>query len=131
MTSHANERPFSQLLGDMLTQLSTLIQNEVDVARAELREKLSIVGGAMRLIAVGATLMIPALVLILFAVASGLKEAGMPEPLAFLCTGGGAALIAGILAWIGVSHLSGDALAPTVTLDELRRDKIVAKELVR
>ena len=52
MTSHADERPFSQLLGDMLTQLSTLIQNEVDVARAELREKLSIVGGAMRLIAV-------------------------------------------------------------------------------
>jgi len=31
----------------------------------------------------------------------------------------------------GLSRLSGDALKPSVTLDQVQRDKIAAKEMVR
>ena len=57
-----DERSISQLLGDSLSELAKLIQNEVDIIRAELLEKVSHVGGAAKLIGVGAVLMIPALV---------------------------------------------------------------------
>ena len=131
MTPLASDKSISQLFSDTLTQLATLIQNEVDVVQAEVREKLSVGAGAIRLVAAGAALMIPALVVILFAVASELRQLGMAEPLAYLCTGGGAAIIAGILLWMGAERLSGEALTPTATLDELRRNRMVAKELMR
>jgi hypothetical protein len=131
MRSIPDERTISQLFGDSLTELAKLIQNEVDLARAELREKLNIVGGATKLIAAGAVLLIPALVLILFAVASELIQLGLVAPLAYLCSGLGAAIIACALVWTGMGRLSGTALKPSATLDEIRRDKIVAKELVR
>jgi hypothetical protein len=131
VTSPSDERSITQLFGDTLAQLAKLVQNEVDLARAELRQKFDLARAALKLIAAGAALAIPALVLILFAIASELRQLGMPEPLAYLCTGIGAAIIAGLLLWMGLGRLSGGTLAPTATLDELHRDRIVAKELMR
>jgi hypothetical protein len=31
----------------------------------------------------------------------------------------------------GLSRISGDALKPSVTLDQMQRDKVAAKEMVR
>jgi hypothetical protein len=36
-----------------------------------------------------------------------------------------------MLIWLGIRRLSGDALKPTVTLDQIERDKSAAKEMVR
>ena len=41
------------------------------------------------------------------------------------------ALISGALTGIGLSRLSSDALKPSVTLDQVRRDKVAAKEMAR
>jgi hypothetical protein len=131
MTMRNDERTVSQLFGDSLSELAKLIQNEVDLARAELREKLAVVGGAMGFIAAGSILLIPSLVLILFAVAGWLIVLGMATPLAYLSSGLGAAIIALALVWVGVGRLSGDALKPTATMNELERDKKLAKELMR
>jgi hypothetical protein len=131
MSPIAEERSISQLFGDSLAQLAKLIQTEVDLARAELRGKLTIMGGAAKLIGAGATLLISGLVLILFAVASGLIQLGLSAPLAYLCSGLGATIVAFALVWAGVSRLSIGALKPSATLDEIRRDKILAKELTR
>jgi hypothetical protein len=131
MSSFSEERSISQLLGDSLAELAKLVQNEADLARAELREKVEIAGSAVKLIAAGAILLIPALVLLLFAVASGLIAMGLSAPLAYLLTGFATAIIAGAVIWIGVGRLSGDALKPFATLEEIRRDQAVAKELIR
>jgi hypothetical protein len=131
MSSFSEERSISQLLGDSLAELAKLVQNEADLARAELREKIEIAGAAVKLIVVGAILLIPALVLILFAVASGLVTMGLSAPLAYLLTGLAAAIVAGAVVWIGVARLSGDALKPLATLEEIQRDQAVAKELIR
>src|SRR5450432_3463423 len=125
------ERSISQLLGDSLSELAKLIQNEVDIIRAELVEKVSHVGSAAKLIGVGAVLMIPALVLILFAASNALIQWGLTPALAYLCTGVAAAVLSGALIWAGARRLSARALAPTATLAELQKDKTAARELMR
>jgi hypothetical protein len=50
---------------------------------------------------------------------------------AYLITGAGAAAVAAALVGFGLSRLSGDALKPAVTLDQIQRDKLAAKEMVR
>ena len=126
-----DERSISQLLGDSISELAKLIQNEVDIIRAELLEKVSHVGGAAKLIGVGAVLMIPALVLILFAASTALIQWGLTPALAYLCTGVAAAVLSGALIWAGARRLSARALAPTATLAELQKDKTAARELMR
>ena len=83
------------------------------------------------MIGAGAVVLMPALVLLLFAVSAGLIRGGFSEPVAYLLTGAGAALVSAALIAAGLSRLSGDALKPSVALDQVQRDKIAAKEMVR
>jgi Putative Actinobacterial Holin-X, holin superfamily III len=129
MSMAPGERSISQLFGDSLAELAKLIQNEVDLARAEMREKAALVAGAARLIAAGAVLMIPALVVILLAIAAALVQLGLSATIAYGCTGLCTAIVAGALIWMGLSRAG--ALRPSATLDEIRRDRILAKELMR
>ena len=127
----ASNRSIPDLLGDAVNQLAKLIGNEFALARAELADKAAQVARASALIGAGAVLMIPALVVLLFAIAAALMHAGISDPVAYLLTAVGAMAISGILIWVGISKLSGDALTPKVTLDQLERDKMAAKEMVR
>jgi hypothetical protein len=43
----------------------------------------------------------------------------------------GAAVVAGALIAMGLNRLRGDALKPSVTLEQVQRDKLAAKEMVR
>ena len=126
-----NSRSIPELVSDAVGQLAKLVGNEFELARAELSEKASQVGRATAMIGAGAVILIPALVLLLFAVSAALIRGGLSEPIAYLLTGAGAALVSGALIVTGMSRLSGDALKPSVTLDQVQRDKIAAKEMVR
>jgi hypothetical protein len=125
------ERSISQLFGDSLAELSKLVQNEIDLARAELQQKVNILGGAARLMAAGAILLIPGLVLVLFAISAELTQLGVPAPLAYLCSGLGASILSLVLVWVGAARLSASTLKPSATLNEIRRDRSFAKELMR
>jgi hypothetical protein len=127
----ANNRSIPDLLGDAVNQLAKLIGNEFALARAELADKAAQVARASALIGAGAVLMIPALVVLLFAIAAALMHAGISDPLAYLLTAIGAMAISGILIWVGISRMSGHALTPKVTIEQLERDKLAAKEMVR
>ena len=126
-----NSRPIPELFSDAVGQLAKLVGNEFELARAELSEKASQVGRAAAMIGAGAIILIPALVLLLFAISATLIRGGFSEPIAYLLTGVGAALVSAALIGIGLSRLSGDALKPSVTLDQLQRDEVAAKEMVR
>src|SRR5215213_2327080 len=126
-----NSRSIPDLLSDAVGQLAKLISNEFAVARAEMSEKAKQVARAGALIGAGAVILIPALVLVLLAVAAGLRAAGLSDLMSYLLTGGGAVLVSALLIWVGVNRLSGDALKPAVTLDEIERDKSAAREMVR
>jgi len=126
-----SSRSIPELFSDAVGQLAKLVGNEFELARAELSEKASRVGRAAALIGAGAVILVPALVLLLFAVSAALIRGGFSEPTAYLLTGAGAALVSAALIGIGLSRLSGDALKPSVTLDQVQRDKVAAKEMVR
>ena len=131
MSSSFDTRSIPELLSDALARLSKLFQNEVDLARAELSEKASKAAGAVKFIAAGAILLVPALVLVLFAIAAGLIQGGLSAPIAYLITGVGGMVIAGALIWTGLGRLTGEALKPTVAIDQINRDRLAAKELMR
>jgi hypothetical protein len=126
-----NNGSIPELFSDAVGQLAKLVGNEFELARAELSEKASQVGRAAAMIGAGAVVLMPALVLLLFAVSAGLIRGGFSEPVAYLLTGAGAALVSAALIAAGLSRLSGDALKLSVALDQVQRDKIAAKEMVR
>lgn len=130
MNSQSN-RSIPELFSDAVGQLAKLIGNEFDLARAELSEKAGVAARASAMIGAGVVMLIPALVLVLFAVSAALIRSGMSEPAAYLLTGAGAAVVSGALISLGMSRLSADALKPSVTLDQVERDKVAAKEIVR
>lgn len=126
-----SERSIPTLLSDIFGQLAKLISSEFDLAKAELSDKASQVARAAAMIGAGALLMIPALVMLLFAVAAGLMHAGVSDPVAYLLTGVAAAAIAGSLVAVGMKKLSGDAMKPRIMIEQLQRDKAAAQEMVR
>ena len=126
-----SDRSIPELFSDVLAQLAKLIGNEFDLARAEVSGKASQVARAAALIGAGAVILIPALVLLLFSAAAAMMHAGFSDPVAYLITGGAAVLLAAILIGVGISRMTGDALKPSVTLDQLRRDKVAAKEMMK
>lgn len=129
MTSPAN-RSIPDLVSDAFGQLAKLVGNEFDLARAEMADKFDKAARAGALIGVGAIIVIPALTLILFALAALLVQSGFTPAAGYLIVGVGAAVIAAILIWVGMNRMSGDALRPSMTIDQLQRDKIAAKEMV-
>jgi hypothetical protein len=81
MTSRT-DRTISELFSDVLAQLAKLIGNEFDLAKAELSTKAGQMGRGVMMIGLGAVFMIPALILLLFAVAAALMHAGYSDPVA-------------------------------------------------
>ncbi len=126
-----NNRSIPELISDAFGQLAKLVGNEFDLAKAEISDKAAQVGRAVGLIGAGAAIFIPALVVILIGIAFALVRQGFSEPAAFLLTGVVALVVAGVLIGIGISRMSGDALKPTATLDQLNKDAVAAKELAR
>jgi hypothetical protein len=130
MTSRT-DRSIPELFSDAVGQLAKLIGNEFALARAELSEKAGQAGRAAAMMGAGAVIMIPALVMLLFAAAAALMHAGVSDPVAYLSVGLAAAIVSVALVAIGINRLSGDALKPTATIEEIERDKAAAREMVR
>jgi hypothetical protein len=131
MTTQSDLRVISGLLGDALSQFAKLFQNEVDLAKAELGEKVQQIGGAMGFIAAGAILVIPAVVMALFALSAALIKAGWSQPISYLASAVIAAVLAGVLFAVGINRLDARHLAPRETMRQLEKDKDAVKEMVR
>ena len=132
MPSDSNSnRSLPELFSNLVGQLSTLFRKEVQLARAEMGEKLGEAAGAATPLAAGGGLLLGALILLLFALSSLLVHFGVPVGWSQLIVGvvaaiGGYALIRG-----GLSHLKATNLVPQRTAEQLSRDAQVAREQVR
>jgi uncharacterized membrane protein YqjE len=131
MNTQPDFRTISNLLGDALSQFAKLFQNEVDLAKAELGEKVQQLGGAISFFAAGAVLVIPAVVMALFALSAALIAAGWSQPISYLASAVLAAVLAGVLFAVGRNRLDTRNLAPRETLRQLEKDRNTAKEMVR
>lgn len=124
-------RTLSTLVSDALSEFAKLLQNEVDLAKAELGEKVQKAGSAVGFIAGGAILVIPGLVMALFALSAALIAAGWSQPLSYLVSAILAFVIAGILFGIGMSRMNARNLTPRETMRQLEKDKNTVKGMVR
>jgi membrane protein implicated in regulation of membrane protease activity len=130
MSSDLN-RSVPDLIGDLLQQTSSLVQKEVQLARAELSEKLSVMGGAAASIGVAAALLMAALVIILQGIAALLVTFGLSTWVSSLIVGVVVAVIAYVLLRAGVNRMKSASLTPDRTVHQVSRDATMAKEAVR
>ncbi len=129
-SDRAQERPVSELVSDALQQFSRLIRNEVALARAEMTEKAknAMHGGMM--IGIAAAVALPALFILMMALASLFIELGLAASLSYLITAVIGFAIAGLVAKAGMSQLKADTLTPNRTINQLHRDVQTVREHV-
>jgi uncharacterized membrane protein YqjE len=129
MTVH-DSRPVSGLFADALSQLSKLMHNELQLARAEISMKVGQAMNAIGLLAGAAIFLIPTLVLLLISLAEWLVDSGIRPSVAHLIAGGVGLLVVAILGGIGLNRLKTNSLVPKRTLDQLQQDAAAAREHV-
>ena len=120
-----------QLFGDAVEQLGKLVQNEAQLAKAELSQKITQAGIGAAYVGAAAMLCIPVLVILLIALALWLTQIGLSPVAAHLASAAVGAVICGILAMTGMSYLKPENLKPKVTIREVERDVATAKELAQ
>jgi len=131
MHASPDQRTVSELVSEAVDQLTKLIRNEMAIARAELKAKASEVALGIGFLIGGALLLIPAMVLLLMALAAWLVELGLSNSVASLIAAVVGLLISAIFAFVGKSKLSPSNLKPRRTLNEIDRDISAAKETQR
>lgn len=125
-----DNRSVPELFSDALNQFSKLVRNEIHLARAEISLKASQAVTGIAFLLGGALLCIPALVLLLMALAAWFEVMGLGTPIADLLAGVVGLLIAALIGWTGLNRLKLENLTPRRTLEQLQRDAAAAKEQV-
>ncbi len=122
MPTDSGERSLGDLFGDLSRETSTLVRQEVTLAKAELTRTATQVGKEVGVLAVGGAIAYAGLLALLAAVVLGLVAFGLPPWLAALIVGvvvagGGYALVRR-----GLSGLKGVDMAPRQTMETLTED---------
>lgn len=125
---HTDDRSLKELFGDLTHSVTTLFRKEIELARAETSEKVSQAGLAAGALAAGGILALAALIVLLQALVIALSELGLAPALSALIVGGVVAIIAFALIYKGMNDLKASNLAPTRTVEALRRDAHMVKE---
>src|SRR3712207_3765482 len=92
-TPERDRASVTDLFGNAISQISTLFRKEIQLARAEMGEKLGNATGAITPIAAGGGLLLGALIVLLFALVSLLVSFGIAQGYAELIVGLFAALV--------------------------------------
>jgi uncharacterized membrane protein YqjE len=124
MTQTENEdRSLGDLLTRLVTETSTLVQREIDLARTEMSQKVAQVSRGAQMLAIGSALVYAGLLALLAtAVVALVQYVALPWWVATLAVGG-FVLIVGLLIVAGGRHaLRIQQLAPQKTLQTLKDD---------
>ncbi len=129
MMAHTREEPsLGQLFTDLVGETSTLVRQEVQLAKAELRQSAEQVGRGVASMVVGGAVAYAGFLAILAAVILGLAEAGLPWWLSALVVGAVVAIIGIVLVMRARATLQPENLAPTATIESLKEDRAWVKE---
>lgn len=103
-------------------QFTTLVQDEMTLARAEISRNLSRAGMGIAFICVAALLALVALNVFATALVGLLTANGIPFWLSALIIGGVLLLAALLFALVGKSRLDPEALTPSRTIENVKKD---------
>ena len=118
----------SSLVADALENVSVLLRNEIDLARAEVSENLNRAGVALGMIAGAAIVVMVTLNTLVAALVAALTEAGLDAGWSALIVGVILAIVAYAMMSKGLNDLKLTSLAPTRTMKNVQRDAEAVKE---
>jgi drug/metabolite transporter (DMT)-like permease len=125
------DAPLSELFSDLVQETSTLARQEVQLAKAELRQSAEQVGKSVASLAVGGAVAYAGFLAVLAAIILGLGEAGVPWWLSALAVGIVVAGIGYLLIARARAGLQADNLIPQTTIETLKEDGEWARNQVR
>jgi hypothetical protein len=130
MEQERDERSLGELFQELSRETSTLIRQEMDLAKAEMTQKVQRAGKDAGFIGAGGAIAYAGFIVILGGVAILLGEA-MPLWLATLVVGLVVVAVGGGLVLKGKNDLQSLEVAPRHTVETLKEDKEWAKEQTR
>lgn len=116
------------LISDALANVSSLVRNEFDLARAEISENINRAAVAVGLIVGAIVVALVSLNILGAALVAGLTNAGVDAGWAALIVGVAFAVIAFLMVAKGITDLKLSSLAPTRTAENVKRDAQAIKE---
>ncbi len=122
-----SSRSLIDLAGAAMSQAASLLQTEASLARAEMTEHVGALSGGAGFVTVGVALLIPGVTLLLQAAASAVSASGMALYWSLAIFGGAAFILGLLFALAGRRRFRASSLKPAKTLDQLRRDALVAR----
>ncbi|WP_051357796.1 phage holin family protein [Leisingera caerulea] len=118
----------ASIVTEALNNISSLVRNELALARAEVGENINRAAVALGLIVGGVVVALTALNVLAAALSAALTEAGMDPGWAALLVGVAFAAAAFGMIAKGTSDLKLSSLAPTRTAENVKRDAQSIKE---
>jgi uncharacterized membrane protein YqjE len=123
-----DERSLGELFSDLARETSTLVRQEVQLAKTEMTQKATAVGKDIGFLAVGGAVAYAGLLALIATIIIILGMAGLPWWLAALIVTVVVLAIGGFLVQRGLTALKHETLAPEQTIQTLKEDRQWAKE---
>jgi uncharacterized membrane protein YqjE len=131
MDDRREERPLGQLLGDLSRQMTTLVRQEIELARTEMTSTAGAAGRDAALIGLGGAFAYAGLLGLMAAVILALSDAGVQPWLAAAIVAFVFGVIGAFLIVRGRAGLAASDLAPRRTVETIKDDAEFAKERLR
>ena len=125
------DRSLGELLAELMRETTTLVRQEVTLAKNEMTQKAADAGKNVGALAVGGAVAYAGLLAIIAAVILILIRVGMPAWGAALLVGVVVAAVGGALVSKGLAALKRQDLMPRQTVETLKEDAQWAKEQTR
>lgn len=125
------ERSLGELFGELAREVTTLVRQEVRLAKVELSGKATNVGRSIASLAIGAAVLYAGILALIAALILGLAALGLDLWLSALIVGGGVTAIGAVLVWRGVETLRETDPMPKQTVETVRENIEWAKEQTR
>jgi hypothetical protein len=127
-----DRRSIQELFSTAFAQMGRLLRSELQLAKAEVSTSITNAGVGAGLLGGALAVGIAALVLLLLAISAWLADAlGVSPGTAHLLTAVLGAIVAGALAWSGLSRLKSDSLGLPRTVEQIEQDAAAVKERMK
>jgi hypothetical protein len=131
MQEQTDDRSLGELFAKLASDTSTLVRQEVQLAKTEMTQKATRVGKDVASMAIGGAVAYAGLLAVLAAIILGLAALGLPAWLAALLVGAVTAGVGYVLIQRGRDALAREDLTPRQTIETLKEDAEWAKEQTR
>lgn len=126
-TSGKEDRSLGELFSELSRETSTLVRQEVDLAKTELTHKAAEVGKDVGFLAAGALVAYAGFLTLVAMVVIAMAQLGVAWWLSALIVGVVVLLVGGLLVRTGLTALRNEGMAPKQTIETLQEDAQWAK----